>query len=316
MKAKTFVSIIVPAYNNESTIQRCIKSIYQNETPIECIVVVNNSTDHTKQILNRIKDDYPFLQIILSDAKGVSEARNVGLEHANGDIIGFCDADDFYADHAVDAVVAKFHQYSADMIITGLYRTIIENGKMKRTGPQSTLHDRIISVKKAQGLVLNHPDVMGSVCNKFYKAKIIRSINFNHTLTHCEDTHFNMQILKNQHLTILWSDLISYHYVLNPASTTTDNDRCYNSENKLKYLIAIEKIRDEYKGNMHVKIETSYKIATLCIENYHGDLSAERKRSLRKSLFSNYAYILINFFKYGMIRNVKMIIKGLCIFFY
>lgn len=89
------VSIIVPVYNCEKTIKRCIESllnqIYNN---IEIIVINDGSSDNTVQILNQFKDER--LQVINKNNGGVASARNVALGKARGDFVAFCDADDFY----------------------------------------------------------------------------------------------------------------------------------------------------------------------------------------------------------------------------
>ena len=311
------ISIVIPASNAESTINRCIDSIYDNQhTNIECIVVVNNSTDNTLKICEELKEKYSTLVIINTRSSGVSEARNIGLSHASGSIIGFCDADDFYEPNAIDAVMEKMNHYSADIVITGLYRTKIEHDDMIKEKPSVIFNDKMICSSQAQGLVLNHSCVMGSVCNKFYREEIFSEIRFDEELTHCEDTHFNMQILKNENLKILLTDIISYNYVSNPSSATRNIDRCYTKDNKLKYLIAIEKIQAEYAENPHVKREIAYAILALSIDNYLHNLSAERKIILKNNITHNFWYLFGGFFKYGMKRNVKRLVKCVLIVFH
>lgn len=311
---KMKMSIVIPASNAEQTIERCIDSIYDNQhTDIECIVVVNNSSDNTLKICEALKEKHLSLVVINAQAKGVSEARNKGLAHVSGSVIGFCDADDFYEPNAIDAVAQKMSQYSADIVMTGLYRTKIEHDEIIKQKPSVIFHNKMIRVNQAQGLVLNHQCVMGSVWNKFYRKEILSGIRFDKELTHCEDTHFNMQVLKNENLRILLSDIISYNYVSNPSSATRNIDRCYTKDNKLKYLIAIEKIQTEYAGNSHVKKETAYAMVALSVDNYLHSLSIKRKKNLRENITHNFWYLFRGFFKYGMKRNVKRFIKCILI---
>lgn len=309
------ISVIIPASNAEGSIVRCINSIYNNRfTDIECVVVVNNSSDNTLIICEKLKRKYTYLIVVNTNTKGVSEARNIGLSCASGKIIGFCDADDYYEPNAIDAIIDKFERYSVDIVITGLYRTKIEDDKIIQEKPSVIFHDKIISVKQAQGLVLNHRDVMGSACNKFYKTEILSGILFDEELTHCEDMHYNMQVLKNNDLRILLTGIVSYNYVMSCSSATRSIDRCYTKDGKLKYLIAMEKIQNEYAGNKHVQRETAHKIVELSIDNYLHRLSNERKVILRKYIKSNFLFLFYGFYRYGLKRNIKRFAKSILIF--
>ena len=87
------ISIIIPTFNNEKQIKTCIDSVLkQTYELLEIIIINDGSTDNTLDILQKYDDK----RIIIYTTKngGVSKARNIGLEKANGDYIGFVDADD------------------------------------------------------------------------------------------------------------------------------------------------------------------------------------------------------------------------------
>ena len=95
------LSVIIPAYNAEKEIGKCIDSILNtNHTDFEVIVVNDGSTDNTKQILNSYLDSH--LIKIHKENEGVSVARNVGIKNATGDYVLFVDADDLLENGAVD----------------------------------------------------------------------------------------------------------------------------------------------------------------------------------------------------------------------
>ena len=103
------ISIIVPAYNSEKTIKRCINSIlHQTYRNFELVVVDDGSNDKTPQLL----DDYALLderiKVIHKANGGVSSARNVGLENATGEYITFCDADDLLLEYALENYIKSF----------------------------------------------------------------------------------------------------------------------------------------------------------------------------------------------------------------
>jgi len=99
------VSIIMPAYNAENTIKNTIESILnQNYDNYEIIVVDDGSTDNTQNIVKNI-DNSKIKYFKLETNKGVSNARNFGIEKATGNYIMFIDSDDLYLDTMIEKMV-------------------------------------------------------------------------------------------------------------------------------------------------------------------------------------------------------------------
>ena len=305
------VSIIVPVSNGELTIKRCINSIYQNKSNIECIVVINNTTDNTKYILDELKRIYKSLHVIDSNASGVSEARNIGLNNASGEIIGFCDADDYYEPYAIDTVLELFKITKVDILFSGIYRVYEDEFDGHKREGSKTFKNIIFSSHNALRFVLNDQNVMGSVCNKFYKRSVINNCRFDTSLSHCEDTHFNALVLRNE-LKVLLANTITYNYAHNHTSATNVVDNCFYENGKLKYLLAFEKIKEMYKTNIEICLECSYTIYLLSIQNYSAALSENRKKYLKYYIYRN-IYTVLLLYKHGVINNMKLLKKGILI---
>lgn len=141
MNHMALVSIVIPAYNADQVLDRCIKSIQgQVINDIEIIVINNGSTDKTGQIIEKYRNfDCRIQEITVMPNRGVSNARNIGLEQAQGKYILFCDSDDAYTIHGIeqcyqlaerehaDVVVANFTQLCDDEIYSPLMaRTNLE----------------------------------------------------------------------------------------------------------------------------------------------------------------------------------------------
>ena len=89
------VSIIVPVYNGEKYVERCIENlINQTYKNIEIILINDGSTDNTENVLKKY-DKYNHVKIINQTNSGVSHSRNVGIENANGEYIWCVDSDDY-----------------------------------------------------------------------------------------------------------------------------------------------------------------------------------------------------------------------------
>ncbi len=102
------ISLIVPVYNGEKTIEKCINSILnQTYRNIEVIIIDDGSTDNTYEICKNMQNKDNRIQLIKQNNKGPSLARNVGIEYAQGKYIQFVDADD-WLEPSIIAECVKF----------------------------------------------------------------------------------------------------------------------------------------------------------------------------------------------------------------
>ena len=160
-------SIIVPVHNAESTITRCIESIVNQNVGLQVILIENGSTDDSASVCEILSRKYDCVEYYQSKLSGVSKARNIGLENADGDIVGFCDADDYYEPNSLKKVSKIFEQYEIDIVYMAFY--IVNNGTHTL---RSVKRERIINSFEAIDNVISNPCVMGSVCNKDRKSVV------------------------------------------------------------------------------------------------------------------------------------------------
>jgi len=301
-------SIIIPASNAQNTIERAVRSVFENKTQdIQCIVIVNNSFDNTYEVSETLASEYPSLIIKNSDCSGVSAARNEGLSLAAGDVIGFLDADDNYEPGAMDKVKDIFTKYDSDIVATRYYRTT--NGVEKKTG--KPFGNRSVAADKFRELLIVDDDVLGSVCNKFYRRSVIAENTFDPSLSHCEDTYFNMCILNNTQPKIFMSDEILYTYFENPGSATRDVSELFDMDNNLKYFAAFDNIERIYKDDKSLSKIIGYKRLKLATENYRDELSDEQKNQLKTVILDNLKYSSIWNSTHRYIHsNARKILKG------
>ena len=96
MKNSVKYSVIIPVYNREKTLPRCLDSLLaQPRSDVQIIVVDDGSTDGTGQILREYAEKYPAVQYLYKENGGVSSARNLGLDHVRGTYVSFVDSDDY-----------------------------------------------------------------------------------------------------------------------------------------------------------------------------------------------------------------------------
>lgn len=194
---KHLVSVILPVYNNESTIQKCIESVLrQNYKNLELIIVDDGSQDKTQQICQAYgkKDQRIIYQRVMHG--GVARARNYGLLRAHGQYIMFVDADDFYYDGMIRAMERAMEKSGADLTVCTYHKkignycipcTIREKAKLY------TVEEYLKNTLKDPG---HH--YYGVVWNKMFRRSIVRdnTLFFDKDAGLGEDFIFNLDYLK------------------------------------------------------------------------------------------------------------------------
>lgn len=139
---KPKVSVIVPVYNGEKFIHRCLDSlIYQTLSEIEIIAVDNQSTDNSWQVLKSYETHFPgkVRAFMLEEhSNGPGAGRNLGLKYAHADYIGFADVDDFFDYTAFELMYEKAVSDGCDLVYVGSYDVTDNNMKITRTLPTGT----------------------------------------------------------------------------------------------------------------------------------------------------------------------------------
>lgn len=121
-KNKIKVSIIVPVYNVESVIDRCLKSlINQTLNDIEIIVVNDGSPDNSQSIIDKYVKKDKRIKSFIKENGGLSDARNYGLDKANGEYIMFVDSDDYIDSFACEKLYCEATKSKVDILVGNYY---------------------------------------------------------------------------------------------------------------------------------------------------------------------------------------------------
>lgn len=117
---ETLVSVVIPVYNGEKTIERALASVFrQSEASLEVIVINDGSTDTTKERLDALAVAEPRLHLVHTDNRGVSAARNMGLDIASGEYIAFLDSDDEWEPNFVERSLELLRANDVDAVRVG-----------------------------------------------------------------------------------------------------------------------------------------------------------------------------------------------------
>lgn len=132
-KADKLLSIIIPVYNVEPYLERCLSTVLACElTSCEIILSLGKSADRSGEICLDYKRNYPMIQILEQSGKGLSNARNCAMNVARGEYILFLDSDDYVDSQCLDGLISRLRDGSlaVDVIVTDFYRSDLRLGRM------------------------------------------------------------------------------------------------------------------------------------------------------------------------------------------
>ncbi|MGN0287657.1 MAG: glycosyltransferase [Atopobiaceae bacterium] len=244
MTPEPLVSVIVPAYNAQGTIGRCVDSILgQSYRNLEVLVMDDGSTDDTPAILDKYQAQDSRMRVVHKENSGVSDSRNRGLDLAQGTYVQFLDADDWITNDATRLLVRGMQQNDADMVIANFYRVIGERVSTKGDIDSPTV---ITREEYADRMSESPADFYyGVLWNKLYKRSIIQQNNLrmDPNISWSEDFIFNMEyVLHTDRIYPLQTPI--YYYVKTKGSIVQGSD--FGQTVQMK-LTVVQYYRDFYR---------------------------------------------------------------------
>lgn len=262
------ISIIIPVYNKEKYLDKCIKSaVNQDYKNIEIIIINDGSEDNSEQIISKwLKKDYR-IKYLNQENKGVSYTRNRGLLSANGDYIFFLDADDYLEKNAISVLVDYIKKSNVDIIIGNFY---------EKTGEKiiklPSFENRLFTYKELKltdtilEMFLINGRHMAKAGNKLYKTSFIKDnqIKFENGVI-AEDRLFNLLCYVNKPIIQIVNEYTYvYNKIDNSRSRTIDTNFYEESIALVKkffeYLLKTSKLEEYYHLFQYVVIYDVYKI--------------------------------------------------------
>ena len=125
------LSVVIPLYNASQYVEQCLTSLQSCKArEVEFIFVNDGSSDDSAQHIEKVIAEDNRIQLINQENGGVSKARNTGMEAARGSFVTFLDADDFFADHALERMLSDLKAHPADFMAYA-YNTLFDDGKIQ-----------------------------------------------------------------------------------------------------------------------------------------------------------------------------------------
>ncbi|MBX9987786.1 glycosyltransferase [Priestia aryabhattai] len=205
------ISIIVPIYNVQAYLERCIESlINQTYKNIEIILVNDGSTDNCKNICELYKQRDDRIVVVHKENGGLSSARNAGIEIATGKYIAFVDSDDWVSIHMYKILTNLIEKYQADVAECEYLRT----DSLLNSVNNDTSNNNVISVKnnvEALFLHFGNSKFQQVVWNKIYKRTLFKEIRFPVGKIH-EDEFITYKIIYNAKKLVSISEQLYYYF--------------------------------------------------------------------------------------------------------
>lgn len=218
------ISVIVPVYNVIHYINKCIKSLVsQTYNDIEIILIDDGSTDGSGEICDLWKKKDLRIKVVHISNKGVSHARNIGLNMASGEYISFVDSDDWIESDTYECMLRFIEKENADLCIGGYRKDYnnISKIEFKNHKPYSLSRDGVI-LQTFTWLPPQEKIMSWEMCDKLFKASKINDIRFNESIYMGEDMLFYWYFLENIDRAV-YLPLFKYHYRMRATSAVHQN---------------------------------------------------------------------------------------------
>ena len=220
------ISVVVPVYNVEKYLRKCIDSIInQTYKNLEIILVDDGSPDKCGEICDEYAKKDDRIKVIHKKNAGVSSARNDGIDNATGEYIIFVDSDDWLEDNAIEIMVDKLNEYDYDCVFCNFYMNTKKDKKVRDFLDENYKNDDIYNnIFK----IINLPN-FNSPWSKLFKAKIIKENNlyFPKDIPICEDGIFFISYIENIKSIVFVSEPVYNYSVTNASSAMVKYHRDY-----------------------------------------------------------------------------------------
>ena len=249
---KPKLSIIIPVYNVEKYLYRCLESVIKSTfNDYELIIINDGSKDRSERVVVDFKEKHPDFKdkiiYIKKENSGVSETRNMGIEKATGRYITFIDSDDYIQQDMLELMMNKMNESDYDIVACDA-RLVYENNDREDIVLSGYRTDLYHKDKIRETMLIQYPVMW----NKIYKTELIKKIKFTSGVWY-EDMEYLLKLYPHINSVGVVNKPL-YNYLQRENSITyTYNDKLYDIINNMQSVIAYYKannIYEEYKDEL------------------------------------------------------------------
>jgi len=236
------VSVIVPVYNVENYLPKCLDSLLsQTLQNIEIVVVDDGSTDRSAEIIRQYSEKYPAkIKAFTKENGGLSDARNFGIERACGDFFGFVDSDDYVSETMFEEMLSLAKRHDAEMVICNIQK-VDEHGSITQKLTQIPNMPEKIDLESNFSVF---SDLSYFACNKLFRKELFTKKRFKKGV-HFEDIQLIPQLLL-ECKTLAQTQKFHYQYL-----ERTDSITKTHNERGLDILKAVEDVEEAFESSSY-----------------------------------------------------------------
>ena len=278
---KPLISIIIPVYNVEKYLSRCLNSVIsQDYKNIEVILVDDGSTDNSLKICNNYCQRFNFIKVFSKRNEGLSSARNYGIKQAEGSFLMFIDSDDYVSRTFCSAALNNQKKYNSDIVIFDYNRVTTKSQTHSFNHKQG-----IVNKKDAMQYLINN----SYAWNKLYRRKIFTNIEY--PIGKYYEDEFTTYKLFEKSRIISYVKNSSYNYVETGESiVSSKNSRIIADQFESVYTFfdfLKKHYYSVYSKNLNTLIIKALRYCTFCPPSYNNLLFKKAKNVLLENSVSN-----------------------------
>lgn len=281
------ISIVLPVYNAQEYIRKCIDSILKQSYPDwELIIVDNGSEDDSFQICHEYaKEEERIFVLHQYRNQGVSAARNLGLEKIAGDYITFLDADDWVADDYLEQLLKKAEGSKADMVVCGYRKVLLSERE------NDTLHHQETKEGEDNSKIYHRKEDYLRECflngythcwGVLYKRSLLDGIHFPSKITIGEDVLFLLDTIMQAEI-IEVTDYDGYYYYINEQGAMNRKFTVSYMDQILCWKKAKERLIDNYPS-LEDKLDSILIVSAMLVVGKLSALSKEELNTFQKEM--------------------------------
>ena len=309
MMVSPLISIIVPVYNVEKYIRRCVDSlINQTYRNLEIILVDDGSPDNSGAICDEYAKLDSRIKVIHKENGGVSSARNVGLDNASGEYIVFLDSDDYMDVDSYSVMYTGLIDKKADIAVVGLSQERVDGIFVPKYNVDVT---EVLDKAQTIAEMLKQVKYTCSLCDKLFSSKLIGDTRFDETISHNEDLLFVYQLMKNSEKAVYTSKPM-YYYCNNEQSASRVSFSDKNTTMLKAQTMVLEDIKENIPEIYDVALTEYVKTVIFNLNSIarSGYQNKEYIEKLRKIVKDNLKFFLKSYVAKGYKMRAVLISLG------
>ena len=283
---ETKISIIIPIYNSEKYLEKCLESVTtQSFKNIEILLINDGSTDNSLNICYKFEKKDSRIKIITKENSGVSGARNIGILNSVGEYIVFVDSDDYCQSNMIESIIKNINE---NELLIFSYNKVMKNKEINYSAGKIDINKNNIEEK-----IVNEDRIGGYLWNKVFKSSIIKEnkIKFDSNITFCEDLLFVFEYVQKIEKIVYLEDTL-YNYRIRKGSKTSNmfskkNISMLNVYSSLIDLTKNDNIKENLKFNylmMFYQFRNYYNLTDIRNDILKEESEIQKKQSIKKKI--------------------------------